>query len=265
MKNKKTAILITSIVCGIIVIMAGLYLLFAFVFPYTLAREVYDMGFNTYALTLYDRAYDKDNDNIDALYMALNLSIKLDRNAETEKYFEEFCAKPNYAKYVVEIDKANAKKDVEPLIKSTLLSEDNYLKNRYVKALIAIDKVDKAIDFCANSVAQNPTIFNLSNYYYSNFANDSLSLEQLNFLRDDGVYDDIKDYFNVLTEDFKANDTLDRVPERVCAGNRIITVGNNLLYFNARFSNTLLSSEEKTEIIMTIENTKQFVNLLIME
>lgn len=265
MKNKKTAILITSIVCGVIVLIAGVYLLLAFVFPYTLAREVYDMGFNPYALTLYDRAYNKDNDNIDALYMALNLSIKLDRNESTEKYFEEFYAKPNYANYVVEIDKSNAKKDVKPLIKSTLLSEDNYLKNHYVKALVALGKVDKAIEFCENSLVSNPMTFNMSNYYYSNFAIDSLTTQQLNFLLDDGVYDSIKTYYESLSTDFETNYALDRVPERICAGNRIITVGNNLLYFDARFSNTLLSNEEKTEIMATIESTKQAINLLIME
>lgn len=265
MKKSKTAILITALVSGIILLIAGVYLLLAFVFPYTLAREVYDMGFNTYALTLYDRAYSKDNDNIDALYMALNLSIKLDRNSQIEDYFEEFGAKPNYAKYISEIDKSNAKKGVEPLIKSTLLSEDNYLKNRYVKALIALDKVDKAVDFCSNSIVANPTTFSLSNYYYSNFALDSLTTDQLHFLLDDGVYDDMKSYFESLSNDFETNFGLDRVPERVCAGNRIITVGNNLLYFNGRFSNTLLSSEDKTNIVSIIESTKQAINLLIME
>lgn len=266
MKNKKTAILISVVVASLLIVAVGVYLLLAFVFPYTLAGGMYDMGFNTYAIKLYDRAYAKDNDNIDALYMALNLSIKLDYSDKVVEYFEEFGEKPNYASYVSKIDEANSKKQVEPLIKSTILNEDNYLKNRYVKALITLNKVDEAVEFCKNSIKSNPTTFDMANYYYANFAIDTLSTEQLRFLLDDGIYSNLQNYFNLLEEDFVSSYSLeDRVAERVCAGNRIITVGGNLLYFDARFDNTLLEDGERTEILNAIKSTKQAINLLIME
>lgn len=265
MKKSKLIILISSIVGGTILLFVGVFLLLAFVFPYNLAREAYDLGFNTYALKLYDRAYNKDADNVDALYMALNLSIKLERNEKTETYFEAFCADANYTKYINNIDKENYKKNTNVLIKSTLLSEDNYLKNRYVAALIAQDKLDKAINFCQNSLKAAPTTFDMGNYYYANFAIKKLTEQDLTFLSDDGVYSDILQYFQALSTNFDQSYKLNNFPERVCAGNRIITVGNNLLYFDAVFSTHFLSADQKTEIKNTIEQTKTSVNLLLME
>ena len=265
MKKSKTAILISSIVVGFLLIVVGVFLLLAFVFPYKLAHDVYDLGFNTYAYKLYVRAYDKDKNNVDALYMALNLSIKLGDNEGIETHFEEFSSKENYNLYVSNIDKANAKKDANVLIKSTLLNEDNYLKNRYVMALVSQNKFDKAIEFCKNSIIESPSTFVLGNYYYANFAKDAVNKADLQFLLDDSVYSEMQSYFSTLSADFKSSFALDKLPERVCAGNRIITVGSNLLYFNSRFENTLLSNEEVGEIVNIIESTKQAVNLLLME
>lgn len=265
MKKSKTAILISSIVISFLLVVVGVFLLLAFVFPYKLAHDVYDLGFNTYACKLYERAYEKDKNNVDALYMALNLNIKLSDNKGVESCFEEFLFKENYNIYVSNIDKSNAKKDANVLIKSTLLNEDNYLKNRYIMALVNQNKFDKAIEFCKNSIIENPSTFDLGNYYYANFVKDTINKADLQFLLDDSVYGEMQKYFDTLSADFKTSFALDNLPERVCAGNRIITVGNNLLYFNSRFENTLLSNEEVGNIVNTIESTKQAVNLLLME
>ena len=254
------------IIVGVFITLAvGIFLLCAFVFPYKLARDMYDLGFNTYAVKLYDRAYEKDKSNIDALYMALNISIKLEDNLKIEEYYEEFSSNENYYTFIEAIDKSNYKKDTGVLIKSTLLSEDNYLKNRYINALINLGKIEEAVHNTTNSLINDPTVTNIGNYYYANFMKDTLKKENLQFFIDDAILDLMEEYLLKLNTDFKDTFALDKLPERVCAGNRIITVGYNILYLNARFDNLLLGEDKVNEITSIIDNTKSAINTLLME
>ncbi len=265
MKKSKSLALILIICFSFLFIATGIFLLYAFVFPYKLAHDMYDLGFNTYAVKLYDRAYTKDKTNVDALYMALNISIKLDDSADVEKYFEEFSSNPNYFTYVEAIDETNYVKETTVLVKSTLLSEDNYLKNRYVDALIKQEKWDEAIKFSNNSIIANPSVDNTGNYYYANFMKDTISSDNLEFFVDNNIVDDMHKYILSLHADFKDTFKLDKLPERVSAGNRVITVSYNLLYLNTRFENQLLTEEEVSDISAIIDTTKSAINVLIME
>ena len=265
MKKSKSLALIL-IICGcFLLVSVGIFLLYAFGFPYKLARDMYDLGFNPYAVKLYDRAYNQDKDNIDALYMALNISIKLDNSEDVEKYFEEFESNSNYYTYVEAIDETNYVKNATALVKSTLLSEDNYLKNRYVDALIKQNKLEEAIAYTNNSLISDPTVQNIGNYYYANFMKDTLSSDNLKFFLDNGIVNEMKDYFYDLHTNFKDTFILENVPERVCAGNRIITVGYNMLYLNTRFESSLITETEKDGITSIIESTKSAINTLLME
>lgn len=265
MKKSKSVLLILIICFSFLFICAGIFLLYAFVFPYKLARDMYDLGFNTYSIKLYDRAYNNDKSNVDALYMALNISIKLDKSEDIEKYFEEFCANPNYYTYVESIDETNYVKKTSTLIKSSLLSEDNYLKNRYIASLISQGKINDAVSYSSNSLAINPTVENIGNYYYANFMNDAISSEDLEFFVEDNIVENLKIYFFTLHADFKDTFKLDKFAERVCAGNRIVTIGYNLMYLDARLDAEILTDVETQEIKSLILSTESAINTLLME
>lgn len=265
MKKSKSLALILIICVSFLLIICGIFLLYAFVFPYKLARDMYDLGFNTYAVKLYDRAYTKDETNVDALYMALNISIKLDNSEDVERYFEEFSSNQNYFTYVEAIDETNYVKDTTILVKSTLLSEDNYLRNRYVDALLKQDKWEEAVKFSNNSLETNPSVENIGNYYYANFMKDAISSDILAFFIEDNIVEDMHQYILDLHNNFKDTFKLDKLAERVSAGNRVITVAYNLLYLNTRFENQLLTEQEVSDISGIIDDTKSAINILIME
>lgn len=133
-------------------LLAMLFLLVAafsimhFFFPLNVSNWMYRMGANEAATYYMERSYEKTED-YNQLYSLLNLSIKTKDWERVEKYYEVFSKNENYATFTLKIDASNLTQNTSNLVKSTLYSEDNYLKNRYVLALSSQGKIQKAFEY----------------------------------------------------------------------------------------------------------------------
>lgn len=201
-----------------------------FFYPLTLCNWYYSMGANNLALKYSERAYNKTHD-YNQLYSTLNLAIKINKYDKVVVYYEKFSQDDNYLTFVTKVDINNSTKKVSNLVKSSLYSEDNYLKNKYVLALTKTNNISKAYTY-ANS------------YTNFDFEKDNLGLYLFNYLFDesneyDGIenlkecatklstyFDNAVNIFNQYTDDSQL-DNLTKVKALVL-GNRINEVGKNL-------------------------------------
>lgn len=147
-------------------LLIAVFFVFHFAFPLKLSNWFYSMGVNNLAVTYMEKAYEKDN-NYNTLYSLLNLSIKTENDEKVEKYFEEFFANENYNYFVSNIDTQNANKEVSNLVKSSLYSEDNYLKNKYILSLVNQNKVQKAYNFAIQNSSLEIAEENIGIYAYT--------------------------------------------------------------------------------------------------
>ncbi|MBR2468260.1 MAG: hypothetical protein IKB42_04390 [Clostridia bacterium] len=174
-------------------LLIAVFFVFHFAFPLKLSKWFYSMGANKLAVTYMERAYEDDED-YNTLYSLLNLSIKTENHEKVETFFEKFYADDNYALYVSTIDANNATKNVSNLVKSSLYSEDNYLKNKYILALVSQGKVEKAYDFALENSALVITEENIGIYAYKYMFDNEYEFSVLeNF---DSFCVELENYFN---------------------------------------------------------------------
>ncbi len=232
--NKKSgakAVIITLIV--IFLLVAGGLVTLIFGFPKTMGDICYSMGFNSFASKLYNTSYEKDKD-INMLYFSLNCAIKAQNYGLIIKQFEKLHNTSDYSNFIAFIDEENEKIDDYPLIKAAMLNEDNYLKNQYIIALIAKEKVDDAFAFAlADGLEINVSYNNLGNFLYGNFLGQSEEFLQRNFFtqldgRDNSLDVEITAYFNRIYTEFRAqyNSVADEYV--IAMGNRLVYVGETL-------------------------------------
>lgn len=236
--RKKLVITIVCIVLAFAILISTTWLVFAFAAPKKLAKFAYNCNMENYALKLYKRDYKKSGD-INTLYTILCIEIKHENDAEIVSNFEEFYKNPNYYDFVEKVNEENLKADTNELVKASLLNEDNYLKNKYIKSLIATNKIDKAFDFaCEDAFILNPTYNNFGNYLFDGFCNETVLKTEgvttkFNVAKEkynnESVIVAIEEYFENLNTEF-VNKYLEVEKKYAWGmGNRILQVGKNLL------------------------------------
>lgn len=251
LENKKyhknyTPVIIVSIVLTFVLIVGSIWAIFANVQPAKLGDLAYKVNLNNYALTLYEREYKKTG-NIDSLYMALNIAIKIENDDKVVELFNKFYANENYMSYMHFVNSENMKADVKPVIKATLINEDNYLKNCYIQSLLNKHEDQTAFNFALNDgLNMNPEYNLLGNYLFDNFCKkDNIDRFYRNFLNN---YDNtnillanIYAYMSAVNDAFyELGFSSDNEVYTLSMGNRILQVGKNIL---------LLSEKSGVEVI----------------
>lgn len=267
LNKSKLPIAIVCIVLAVVILFGGLWALFAFAFPSKLADFAYNINLNSYALKLYERDYNKNKD-INSLYMALNIEIKRENSEGIVEKYEEFKGLSYYNDFVKNVDAENLKIDEKPIVKASLLNEDNYLKNRYIKALVKLDKGEKAFEFAKNDLLNlNPTFDNLGNYLFGAFCGDATQYVD-DFNAGVGAYEGdpliltIEGYLDKLDTLFDGYLTFDKTYS-YAIGNRIMEVGGDLLNL---YKVELIGGAKDSEHVQNIMGkvTKNF-KILAME
>ena len=230
-----TPIIIVSIVLTFVLIVSSIWIIFANVQPGKLADLAYKVNLNEYALTLYEKEYKKTGD-IDSLYMALNLAIKLENDDKVIDLFNKFYENENYTSYIQFVNNENMKIDVKPAIKATLINEDNYLKNCYIQSLLNKNEDQKAFNFALNEgLNMTPQYNSLGNYLYDNFCKQgNIDRFYMNFINN---YDNsnillanIYVYMSAVHDEFYNLGFSSENEVYIWAmGNRVLQVGKNIL------------------------------------
>lgn len=237
MSTKKTITTILVTLLIMIISITILFTAFAFVFPKTSAKFFYDLGGLNTSSNLYYRDYNRTND-IHSLAYALNLSIENNNSNKIIKYSDQFFNHKNYDDYIQKLNTLNLQSDLIPLVKSTVINEDNYYKNMYVQALIKKNKIDEAFYFASNNLDIVHSITNLGCYTFSWFFKDKyINLFNENYLNTDTpVGKIINDYFYQSYDFYFDNITAvnhENKPYFIALANRIDNVGRNVYYINS--------------------------------
>lgn len=258
---KKTIVsAILGTLAVLVVLFAIIIMLMFFVFTKNMADICYNLGCDKIASTLYYRTYEK-NDDIFYCYKALNIKIKIGDNNNIVKYYEEFVSDENYTDFMTKLVEKNESLLAGILEKSTLVNEDNYLKNHYIKALIEVGDQGKALT-TANLYFNESSITNIKHigvYTYNNFVSkknvDKFTIEQ------DGVVllTKLQDYFDNLVVLFNDNKTTNNSLEKayiVSLGNRIIEVGRNINFIYNEVGNVTKIDSNNVSMLSINEDIK---------
>ena len=282
LENKKfyknyTPIIIVSIVLTFVAIMGSVWAIVANFAPARFGDIVYQLNWNSYALKLYERDYKKTQ-NIDSMYMALNISIKLNNDDKVIEWYQKFNANENYMAYMHFVNSENIKQNINPVVKATILNEDNYLKNCYIKSLLNKHNDQTAFNFAlADGLKQNIEYNDLGNYLFNNFCGkDNVDRFYRNFLAIYGNDDNILlakiyEYMIAVDNEFTSlGFASDNEVYFWAMGNRILQVGKNILILSekANLPTIQLGSEEidlveSTSAIM--DNVNKKFKLMSME
>lgn len=232
----KKIILTTTLwtLTAIILLSAIFVCIMVFAFPKNLGDFFYSLGSNNLASSLYMKVYEKDND-IYYCYKSLNLMIKEDNSKKIVSIYETFVKDEDYENFMSELKKRNEQLNIGLLEKSSILNEDDYLKNRYIRALIKTKDEQKAYASAIEAFAnyKNFTFQNQGVYALSYFLNmegfNSFDIEPANY--DKTLIESMQEYFefsiNLFSENKETNDKLEKA-YLISLGNRIIQVGQNI-------------------------------------
>ena len=259
----KTVVIAILILCALLGATWGVFAVF---FPKNLADITYDMGMDSYSAKLYERHYKKTN-NLDSLYLALNLSIKTENDEKVVKLFEEFYNNENYTAYIYFVNSQNNNVKASSIVKSTLLNEDNYLKNKYIQSLLAENHYVKAFDFAiADRMVESPTYTNMGNYLFTHFLiRSNIDYFCNKFYTTDIAYEEtllckLENYVLALNTEFSDKFEKGVGEEYIIAmANRILQVANNVLNLKYKFE-----LEDDTNLDQIISTTNQKMQLLMM-
>ncbi len=246
--NKKSgakAVVITLLI--IFVLLAGAVCTLIFGFPKTTGDICYSLGFDKWACKLYNTSYERDGD-INTLYSSLNCAIKSGDNGLIISQYEKMHSNKEYAGFINFIDEQNSKVEETPLIKASLLNEDNYLKNKYVIALIDEGQAGKAFEFALNDgIKAEPTCTVLGNFLLGNFARLDKQFVLDNFFevlqgRTQSLVDECKAYFDDVYNLFKDNYNIVSDEYIIAVGNRAVYVGETINQLNLTAGKTAESN-----------------------
>ena len=216
-----------------IVLFAVFVMLMFFVFTRHLADFMYDVGFDSMASRLYYSVYEKNNEIV-YCYKALNIKISLQDHDKVIEYYEAFINDDEYEEFIF-ASKENAENlNVSILEKSTLLNEENYLTNSYVKALLANNEYDKALNiattefFRSEVLLKNQGVYALS-HFVDKYNVNVFSEIYLNC--EDDLINEMQNYFIELNDLFDESKSLSSELDKsyiFALGNRIIMVGQDV-------------------------------------
>ena len=265
LENKKyhknyTPLIIVCIVVTFLIICSTVWVLLSSLAPAKLAGFVYRLNWNTYAVKLYEKDY-KNEGNIDSLYMALNISIKLGNDEKVVELYEKFYDHDSYESYIEFVNSENAKTEASPMVKATLLNEDNYLKNSYIQSLINLGQDSKAFKFAVDDgLNMSPAYNNIGNYLFNNFCKSDVIVKFYDNFRapvygENMLVVDMYKYMEAVNTLFLANFQNQQLQtESWAMGNRVLQVGNNVLVVCEKLG------IEETDGIQIVEETKKIMD-----
>lgn len=219
---------------SLIVVSAIFVCIMIFAFPKNMGDFAYSLGLNNLASNMYQKTYEKEK-NIYYCYKSLNIEIKNGNNKKIIIVYEKFINDDDYPNFMIELKKHNEQANLGILEKSTLLSEENYLVNSYVKALIGVGDEQKAYSVALDKFKDYSdfTFKNQGVYALKYFADlqgfDNFDVIQAGF--DDTLINSIKDYFqkslDIFEEHKAVSDSLNKA-YLISLGNRIVVIGQNI-------------------------------------
>ncbi len=248
--------LITFLICSALLI--SILIVLAVAFPKTMGDLMYNMGFKYNAISFYEKSYSRTED-INELYKIVNLSISTENDDKLIKNYEILLNRKAYNEFIDFINETNSKKDVSNLIKSSLLNEDDYLKNKYVKALINKNEIEKAIKFTNDNLTNLDEVdyLNLGCYAVSNFLNDTLieNGDVVKFFESNYketeilVKNKLGQYFENLVTSFNTNSDSNEKAYLIAMAKRINLVGENIKFLNSTISTDYSNENINSKII----------------
>ena len=137
--------------------------------PRAMAQFSSSLGMDKVETYFYTADYAKNGD-INSLYRVVVNNYNMGNYDKVEKFYEELEDHEKYEEFIDYVDCENSKVDTTALSKSALLNEDNYLKNRYVTALIKNNKIDKAFTYAVEHFKnyRNYTVDDQGTYLFYN-------------------------------------------------------------------------------------------------
>lgn len=264
MTNYKKIILTTVLwtITSLVILTALIVFIMVFAFPKNLGNFFHSLGCENLASSMYMRVYEKDDD-ISYCYKALNIEISCEHNAKIIKLYETFTSDENYKDFISQLKEHNEKLNVNKLEKSSLLNEENYLTNKYIKALINSNETRKAYNLAIENFKayKNFSLKNQGVYSLNHFIN----LDGYNNFNanvggfDSSLIDAMKDYFNRSISIFEEGKSLKSDLDyayMISLGNRIIQVGQNI-------NSIIDSNEEKEQNNLKMESVNNYIKEIV--
>lgn len=241
---KPVAITFAALVLMFVMVLLSLHLWC----PYAMAQISYKLGANKLALSYFERDYNTTK-NYGVLYNIVNLSIKQEDSEKVITYFEKFLNDSDYNDYIKKIDDKNQNLKVSSLVKSKLLSEDNYLKNRYVFSLAKQKQNKKAFEFALDNTSFNVSENVLEPYLFTYICAEGYVVSDTNY---QDVIDNMENYFSNLFSVFKSNYvSRENIVLNFAIGGRINEVGSNLKDLR-KLGNVKSSDEQINDVIFQV-------------
>lgn len=140
----------------LIVVGCAVLALFA---PKTYADGLYFVGLRNVSMGVYDYSYEKSKDINDAYYL-INRAIECNNSTYIVKTYKKLVEHKDYNNFLIYIEEKNINSSVTEMQKVALSNEDNYLKGKYIMALIKVNGLNEAFTFAYNDLITN----NVTNY-----------------------------------------------------------------------------------------------------
>ena len=170
--------------------------------------------------------------------------------------YETFTKDEDYENFMSELKKRNEQLDIGVLEKSSILNEDDYLKNRYIRALIKTKDEQKAYAIAIESFENykdfafhNQGVYAL-NYFLDMEGFNNFDIEPANY--DKTLIESMKEYFELSVNLFDENkDTSDNLEKAylISLGNRVIQVGQNINEICSDDESLIASNNQKMQDI----------------
>ncbi len=228
----------------IVATIAFLVVFYSF-FPIRAADFSYELGMYGTASQLYYRDYQKSG-NIKSLHNSLVLASSSNDYAKVEVLFEELSSNEIYGTFISQLNKQNYNLQINSVIKSTIINEDNYLKQIYVDALIKQQKFEKACKFTISNFSSSVTLTHQKAYMLSPFF--SLKVADLNvffakFIGEKNLFQYLVDYYYIIYDVFYTAVTpqvnMTQLPYLLSLGNRISLVANHIIYLENKITHSV--------------------------
>lgn len=193
--------------CSLLAITVIIFSFLCFCSPRSMAQFSATLSWEKSETYFYTVDFNRNND-ISSLYKVVVNNYNLKNYKEVEDYYEKLESHERYLEFIKHLDEENWKSDAPKLYKSTLLNEDNYLKNRYVISLIHNGKLDKAFDYAVENFRdyQNYTALDMGTYLFYNLVdlndNNIISKFEDNNGFSDTLYNELLNYIDQCINQF---------------------------------------------------------------
>lgn len=253
---------------ALLLLMAISFTFVSIFFPKLVADFAYDLSLKNLALYYYEKNYERSND-INDLYGVITLSITLSEHENVIKYYEMLEKNERYDEFITFVNQSNKQLNVNLILKSKLINENNSLKNAYVHALIKTEKWEEAALYASRHFEEYETYSLTSQGVYAftqlftnaAFRNENVvnTLTQHYLDTDVSLVNHIVNYFNNIYNEFlQLNETTSQQNYiyYVALQQTANIVASDIGYFNslANFADANITAQELEEKIFDIND-----------